>query len=164
MKSCQTTTTTKPKNFDSFWLELHTYSLLDGGTCPGLTLVSIPKWAVLGSPGRGVVHMQTWELEPAFSSAPGAMNPRVYAMGIGPSFVLCLRLSTHPFHPSRRGGAAYLEGREISTFPSGSFCLPRFGATVLAAQSFLVTGVEGVLVPSDNPVQSPPPWVTGSGI
>lgn len=62
------------------------------------------------------------------------------------------------------GGAAHLEGRGISTFPSGSFCLPRFGATVLAAQSFLVTGVEGSLFPSDNPVQSLPPWVTGSGM
>lgn len=41
-------------------------------------------------------------------------------------------------------------GGGISTFPSGSFCLPRFGVTVLAAQSFLVTGVEG-LHPSGNP-------------
>lgn len=88
--------------------------------------------------------MQTWELGPACSSAPGAMNPQVYAMGIGPSFVLSQVVNT-PLPSFQEGGAAYLEGREISTFPSGSFCLPRFGATVLAAQSFLVKGVEGSL-------------------
>lgn len=87
--------------------------------------------------------MQTWELEPACSSVPGVMNPRVYTMGT--LFCPLSQDVNTPLPFFQEGGAAYLEGREISTFPSGSFCLPRFGATVLAAQSFLVTGVEGSL-------------------
>lgn len=154
------------------------HTLLNWGTSPGLA------WSPFPSAGFSWVRpgacTGSWEPEPGLLgkdwsmrrelgagtcllAAPGVTNPRVYTVGIGPSFDLCLRLSTHPFHCSRKGCCPF-GGEGISTFPSGSFCLPRFGATVLAAQSFLVTGVEGSLFPSNNPVQSLPPWVTGSGI
>lgn len=99
-----------------------------------------------------------------FFLSPRSHEPPSVCYGDRTLFRPLSQVVNTPLPSFQEGGAAYLEGREISTFPSGSFCLPRFGATVLAAQSFLVTGVEGVLVPSDNPVQSPPPWVTGSGI
>lgn len=53
------------KAFISFWLEPHTYSLLDWGTSPGLSLASFGNRAVLGFPGLGLEHVQragSWNL------------------------------------------------------------------------------------------------------
>jgi hypothetical protein len=67
--------------------------------------------------------MQTWELGPACSSAPGAMNPQVYAMGIGPSFVLSQVVNTplpsfqEGVPPIWRGGRSQLFLLEASACP-----------------------------------------------